>query len=453
MKTNNQNILELLIKIKRQKPEIELLSIFEEIVEMKNKYADFTDLELVYHFLIEKQLKLFEHWARRIAKSNGSCVECSRGFEKGDIVEEEFTLSLIRHIDCNYDPILNEKLLALKQFEKGDNEGANLILDKIRVLDFGNLFKNPYTPELLLLVKNPIFLKSFKMNIKKLPQSKLNAIEFIKPCNKIFLETAKQFGIDTTEDDLNRLLRSDDTINNEYRLFQIDFYNLYFKTEAFTVTHDTTENIKKFKTVFEKLIRTSDDGKVRIIDRYVDGYLIENFIQHLPLEGLNHLEILASIKGMEKLEDYERLTQKANEFKEKLLSRINIKLEIKIYLSDFGSETLHHRTIQNNSIVYSVADGIREIFRGQPLGYVQQLDEKLVEASKPVWDEKWKAAADVYEHPETIKEKILMLSRKDQQPREMHDAKCGDCGTDCQVPFQPKQDRPVYCRECFENHR
>ena len=37
--------------------------------------------------------------------------------------------------------------------------------------------------------------------------------------------------------------------------------------------------------------------------------------------------------------------------------------------------------------------------------------------------------------------------------REMHDAKCGDCGNDCQVPFQPKEDRPVYCRECFQNHR
>ena len=37
--------------------------------------------------------------------------------------------------------------------------------------------------------------------------------------------------------------------------------------------------------------------------------------------------------------------------------------------------------------------------------------------------------------------------------REMFDAKCGDCGNDCKVPFQPKEDRPVYCRECFQNHK
>ena len=43
--------------------------------------------------------------------------------------------------------------------------------------------------------------------------------------------------------------------------------------------------------------------------------------------------------------------------------------------------------------------------------------------------------------------------RRDDRPREMFDTKCGDCGNDCQVPFKPKEDRPVYCRECFQNHR
>lgn len=38
-------------------------------------------------------------------------------------------------------------------------------------------------------------------------------------------------------------------------------------------------------------------------------------------------------------------------------------------------------------------------------------------------------------------------------PREMHDAVCSDCGNECQVPFKPSQGRPVYCQECFQNHR
>ncbi len=39
------------------------------------------------------------------------------------------------------------------------------------------------------------------------------------------------------------------------------------------------------------------------------------------------------------------------------------------------------------------------------------------------------------------------------EEREMHTTTCGDCGNECQVPFKPKEDRPVYCRECFPNHR
>ncbi|MCD4809113.1 MAG: hypothetical protein GQ469_02915 [Methanosarcinales archaeon] len=38
-------------------------------------------------------------------------------------------------------------------------------------------------------------------------------------------------------------------------------------------------------------------------------------------------------------------------------------------------------------------------------------------------------------------------------PREMHKATCADCGQETEVPFVPDPDRPVYCRECYKNHR
>jgi CxxC-x17-CxxC domain-containing protein len=34
---------------------------------------------------------------------------------------------------------------------------------------------------------------------------------------------------------------------------------------------------------------------------------------------------------------------------------------------------------------------------------------------------------------------------------EMFPAVCDQCGKDCQVPFRPSGDKPVYCSECFEN--
>ncbi len=36
-----------------------------------------------------------------------------------------------------------------------------------------------------------------------------------------------------------------------------------------------------------------------------------------------------------------------------------------------------------------------------------------------------------------------------QGPREMYKAVCAACGKECEVPFQPRGDRPVYCSECF----
>lgn len=36
--------------------------------------------------------------------------------------------------------------------------------------------------------------------------------------------------------------------------------------------------------------------------------------------------------------------------------------------------------------------------------------------------------------------------------RQMFDVICDECGVTTQVPFQPRGDRPVYCRDCFARH-
>jgi len=37
--------------------------------------------------------------------------------------------------------------------------------------------------------------------------------------------------------------------------------------------------------------------------------------------------------------------------------------------------------------------------------------------------------------------------------KEMHKAVCSDCGAECEVPFVPDPNRPVYCRECWMKRR
>jgi CxxC-x17-CxxC domain-containing protein len=34
--------------------------------------------------------------------------------------------------------------------------------------------------------------------------------------------------------------------------------------------------------------------------------------------------------------------------------------------------------------------------------------------------------------------------------REMFSATCSSCGKEAQVPFQPSNDKPVYCSDCFQ---
>lgn len=35
--------------------------------------------------------------------------------------------------------------------------------------------------------------------------------------------------------------------------------------------------------------------------------------------------------------------------------------------------------------------------------------------------------------------------------RQMHDATCAKCGTNCKVPFAPTSGKPVYCSDCFDS--
>jgi CxxC-x17-CxxC domain-containing protein len=37
--------------------------------------------------------------------------------------------------------------------------------------------------------------------------------------------------------------------------------------------------------------------------------------------------------------------------------------------------------------------------------------------------------------------------------RVMYDAVCSGCGAQCQVPFEPRLDKPVYCDECFSKQK
>lgn len=43
--------------------------------------------------------------------------------------------------------------------------------------------------------------------------------------------------------------------------------------------------------------------------------------------------------------------------------------------------------------------------------------------------------------------------RGERRPRELFEAICADCGKTANVPFRPTGNKPVYCSDCFQNHR
>ncbi len=65
--------------------------------------------------------------------------------------------------------------------------------------------------------------------------------------------------------------------------------------------------------------------------------------------------------------------------------------------------------------------------------------EQIFESKEKLYDH-----LDVHSKPE----RTQIKSRKKNYP-----IICSDCGKDSEVPFQPKTDRPVYCRECLPKHR
>jgi len=41
----------------------------------------------------------------------------------------------------------------------------------------------------------------------------------------------------------------------------------------------------------------------------------------------------------------------------------------------------------------------------------------------------------------------------DGRPTTFHKATCSECKKECEVPFKPSGDRPVYCKDCFSKRK
>ena len=55
--------------------------------------------------------------------------------------------------------------------------------------------------------------------------------------------------------------------------------------------------------------------------------------------------------------------------------------------------------------------------------------------------------------PQRCKDCRMARKNNNKAQREMFVATCASCGGEAKVPFTPREDRPVYCSECFAQMR
>lgn len=44
-------------------------------------------------------------------------------------------------------------------------------------------------------------------------------------------------------------------------------------------------------------------------------------------------------------------------------------------------------------------------------------------------------------------------ARGPRASRQMHAAVCATCGKECEVPFEPREGKPVYCSDCYSKNK
>ena len=110
---------------------------------------------------------------------------------------------------------------------------------------------------------------------------------------------------------------------------------------------------------------------------------------------------------------------------------------------------------------------VRVIGEAQRLIEIAYLDEIRNLGYEPLEEREEKRGKSFFHMMRWLKDKPEMLRYaktgwprlknyqmfKSFHPETAFTAVCSDCGVECQVPFQPQANRPIYCKKCWPTHR
>jgi CxxC-x17-CxxC domain-containing protein len=158
--------------------------------------------------------------------------------------------------------------------------------------------------------------------------------------------------------------------------------------------------------------------------------------------------------------------QESSRIVSKLVSKFNLSSEEEIHICqgcifDVAAEEL--QKVYGESRVKR----IRVVGEAQRLVEIAYLDEIRNLGYEPLDEREEKRGKSFFHMMRWLKENPEMLRyaktgwprlKNYQMFKQFHKlqgftAVCSDCGIECEVPFQPKAEKPVYCQKCWSNHK
>ncbi len=158
--------------------------------------------------------------------------------------------------------------------------------------------------------------------------------------------------------------------------------------------------------------------------------------------------------------------QESSRVVSKLVSRFNLTPEEEIHICqgcifDVAAEELQKVYGENR------VKRIRVVGETQRLVEIAYLDEIRNLGYEPLAEREEKRGKSFFHMMRWLKDNPEMLRyaktgwprlKNYQMFKKFHakstfNAMCSECGAECEVPFKPKDDKPVYCQKCWSNHK
>ena len=435
-----------LMEIIQKEKNIDIEEINKQLKLQKQVHPSFSDLQALYYVAMDYKIIFFKRWVRMFSKFENKCIECNgRIMEDDDIFWNPGTKKA-KHFDCKTLIEQKKKISKLSEsannyFVRGENHQAMIRLNQIKKIKFELIFKNTGLSKTLEpILQNELnftrFIKSFESSEWMNSAKNIKFEDFLKIYQKKFVEKCKdEIQIDIT-DEFNAIM----TNKSKKEIFDNLVLNYFVKySKNLTYILDSPE---KNSDIFQKIVKSC--GKHGFFyDPYMNSRLINYFAQNFPENTeMTELRLLTSINVFKIKDHLKSMKESVEEFKN-YLEHKGIKLEVKVIQEKMPEN--HDRYFYGDNTNLTMLQGMDRFFILSKNATVVEIEPRFREKFREITEKSFRneSCMEFLENYEKMKSRLP----------ERFDVKCSDCGTDCQVPFQPKQGRPVYCRECLQKHK